>query len=115
MQDWLLSTYDTFAPEPARKLSIDDPGPERLFDGAVYRGDHGRAGARHRVGDVAFWTLLRTWVSQRAYGNGSVADFEALATSISGQDLTAFFDAWLARGWSRRRRPPTAWSGPVWA
>ena len=51
---------------------------------------------RHRIGDPAFWTLLRTWVSQRAYGNGSVADFEALAASISGQDLTAFFDAWLS-------------------
>ena len=50
---------------------------------------------RHRIGDVAFWTLLRTWVSQRAYGNGSVADFEALAAAVSGQDLTAFFDAWL--------------------
>ena len=51
---------------------------------------------RHRIGDPAFWTLLRTWVSQRAYGNGSVADLEALAASISGQDLTAFFDAWLS-------------------
>jgi aminopeptidase N len=51
---------------------------------------------RHRIGDVAFWTLLRTWVAQRAHGNGSVADFEALAASISGQDLTTFFDAWLS-------------------
>ena len=41
------------------------------------------------------WTLLRTWVAQRRHGNGSVADFEALATSVSGQDLTSFFDAWL--------------------
>ena len=98
MQDWLVSTYDTFAPEAGFwKLSIDDPGPERLFDGAVYaRGSMAVQALRHRIGDVAFWTLLRTWVSQRAYGNGSVADFEALAASISGQDLTAFFDAWLS-------------------
>ena len=50
---------------------------------------------RHRIGDPAFWTLLRTWVSERRYGNGSVADFEALAGSVSGQDLTSFFAAWL--------------------
>ena len=91
------TTTTTFASEAGFwKLSIDDPGPARLFDGAVYlRGSMAVQALRHRIGDVAFWTLLRTWVSQRAYGNGSVADFEALAASISGQDLTAFFDAWL--------------------
>ncbi len=112
MQDWLVDNYDTFSSEAGLwKLSIDDPGPTRLFDGAVYlRGSMAVQALRHRIGDVAFWTLLRTWVSQRAYGNGSVADFEALAASISGQDLTAFFDAWLTRGWCRPRRPTTGWS-----
>jgi aminopeptidase N len=97
MQDWLLDNYDSFAGQAGFwKLSIDDPGVPRLFDGAVYtRGSMAVQALRHRIGDPAFWTLLRTWVAQHAYGNGSVADFEALATSISGQDLTAFFDAWL--------------------
>jgi aminopeptidase N len=98
MQTWLVDTYDTLADEAGFwQLSIDDPGPERLFDGAVYaRGAMTVQALRHRIGDPAFWTLLRTWVAQRAYANGSVADFEALANSISGQDLTAFFDAWLS-------------------
>ncbi len=97
-QAWLVDSYDSFSSEAGFwKLSIDDPGPKRLFDGAVYtRGSMAVQALRHRIGDAAFWTLLRTWVSQRAYGNGSVADFEALAASISGQDLTAFFDAWLS-------------------
>jgi aminopeptidase N len=97
MQDWLAETYGTYVPESAFwKLSVDDPGPTRLFDAAVYdRGAMALQALRHRIGDAAFWTLLRTWVSQRAYGNGSVADFEALATVVSGQDLAAFFDAWL--------------------
>ena len=97
MQDWLTDTYDTFAAEAGFwKLAIDDPGPGRLFDGAVYsRGAMAVQALRHRIGDPAFWTLLRSWLTQRAYGNGSVADFEALAAAISGQDLTAFFDAWL--------------------
>jgi aminopeptidase N len=97
MQQWLLSTYDTFAGEGGFwKLSIDDPGPHRIFDGAVYsRGAMAIQALRHRIGDPAFWSLLRTWLAQHAYANGSVVEFEALATSISGQDLTAFFDAWL--------------------
>ncbi len=98
MQDWLVSNYELYDSEAGLwKLSIDDPGPARLFDGAVYlRGSMAVQALRHRIGDTAFWTLLRTWVSHRAYGNGSVADFEALASAVSGQDLTAFFDAWLS-------------------
>jgi aminopeptidase N len=98
MQDWLVDTYQAFSSEKGPwMLSIDDPGPTRLFDGAVYlRGSMAVQALRHRIGDVAFWTLLRTWLSQRGHGNGSVADFEALATSVSGQVLTAFFDAWLS-------------------
>ncbi len=98
MQEWLVHNYDTFSPESGYwRLSIDDPGVPRLFDGAVYfRGSMALQALRHRIGDPAFWTLLQTWVSQRAYGNGSVADFRALAAAISGQDLTAFFDAWLS-------------------
>jgi aminopeptidase N len=98
MQEWLVDNYDSFAAESGFwKLSIDDPGVARLFDGAIYfRGSLALQALRHRIGDPAFWTLLRTWVSQRAYGNGSVADFKALAGSVSGQDLTAFFTAWLS-------------------
>jgi aminopeptidase N len=96
-QEWLTSSYDSFEAEAGFwRLPIDDPGPNRLFDGAVYqRGAMAVQALRHRIGDPAFWTLLRTWVSQRRYGNGSVADFEALAASVSGQDLAAFFTAWL--------------------
>jgi aminopeptidase N len=93
----LDQTYDALKDESAFwALSIDDPGPVRLFDGVVYsRGDLALQALRQRIGDTAFWTLLRTWLSQHAYGNGSVPEFEALAASVSGQDLTGFFDAWL--------------------
>jgi aminopeptidase N len=97
MQDWLADTYDSYPSSSVLwSLPIDDPGPARLFDAAVYvRGAMAVQALRHRIGDGAFWALLRTWVAQRQYGNGSVADFEALAASVSGQDLTSFFDAWL--------------------
>jgi aminopeptidase N len=97
MQTWLADTYDSYPPgSTVWDLPIDDPGPNRLFDGAVYvRGAMAVQALRHRIGDAAFWTLLRTWVAERTYGNGSVADFESLAASVSGQDLTSFFDTWL--------------------
>ena len=50
---------------------------------------------RTRIGDERFVTLLRTWLASRAGGNGSTADFEALASQVAGTDLTAFFDTWL--------------------
>ena len=64
MQTWLSETYDSFASDAEFwKLSIDDPGPEHLFDGPVYaRGAMAVQALRHRIGDTAFWTLLRTWV-----------------------------------------------------
>ena len=100
VQEWLETTYADLADEAEFwRLPIDDPGPARLFDGAVYvRGAMAVQALRHRLGDPVFWGLLRTWLAQRAGGHGSVADFRALAASVSGQDLAAFFDAWLHQG-----------------
>jgi aminopeptidase N len=97
MHDRLVKSYDALAGDAAFwNLSIDDPGPVRLFDGAVYsRGELALQALRQRIGDSAFWTLLRGWLAERRYGNGTVPEFEALAASVSGQDLTSFFDAWL--------------------
>jgi aminopeptidase N len=100
MPQWLDQTYESLVDDKDFwELAIDDPGPQRLFDGAVYtRGEMAVQALRQRIGDAAFFGLLRAWLAQHAYGNGSVADFEALATTLSGQDLTAFFDAWLHAG-----------------
>ena len=40
-------------------------------------------------------TLVQTWFSTYSGRAASTADFEALAEEVSGQDLTALFDAWL--------------------
>lgn len=96
-QTWLSNTYAELKGEPDFWLvPVDDPGREFIFGPAVYtRGAMAVAALRHRLGDPAFWGLLRTWLSSREGGNGTVADFEALAASVSGQDLSGFFDAWL--------------------
>ena len=105
-------TYDRYLPFPEFwRLRIDDPGHRHLFDTPIYdRGAMTVQALRHRIGDAAFWQVLRTWVDQRRYGHGSIPEFEALATSVSGQDLTSFFDAWL-----HQRTPPakTAANGLV--
>lgn len=96
-QSWLEHSYDRLADNAGFwQLQVDDPGPGHLFDAPVYlRGAMATQALRHRIGETAFSTLLRTWVGSRRGANGSSADFEALAAGVSGIDLTSFFDAWL--------------------
>jgi aminopeptidase N len=106
-EQWLEAAYTTLAPDAAYwRQRIDDPGPRRLFADQVYtRGAMALQALRNRIGETDFWTLLRTWVADRADGNGSVADFEALAETVSGEDLESFFEAWL-RARERPARTP---------
>ncbi|TSB18034.1 M1 family metallopeptidase [Streptomyces benahoarensis] len=50
---------------------------------------------RQKIGPAAFDRLERTWVARYRDGNASTADFSALASEISGHDLSAFLHAWL--------------------
>jgi Peptidase family M1 domain/Peptidase M1 N-terminal domain/Immune inhibitor A-like, MAM domain len=96
------------------KLAIGDPGPDHLFDGPVY--DRGAAtlhALRLKIGDDAFFQLLRRWVRQNAGGNVTTPQFIALAERISGQDLGAFFDEWLFTGERPASLPPVATAARV--
>jgi aminopeptidase N len=94
---WLRNRYDALGGGSSFwSLPVADPGPGHLFDAAVYlRGAMTLQALRHRIGGAEFRTLLRTWVRVHARGNGSTAQFRALAEQVSGEDLTGFFDAWL--------------------
>jgi len=73
-----------------------DPGVPELFGDAVYdRGAMTLHQLRRAVGDDTFFTILRTWTADHRYGNGTTEEFTALAEKISGQDLSALFQAWL--------------------
>ena len=77
-------------------VTIGDPGADRIFDGAVYdRGAMTLQALRQRVGEAVFWRIIRSWIREQGGGNAGSADFEALATRLSGQDLSGFFTAWL--------------------
>jgi aminopeptidase N len=87
------SNADVWLPPPGR------PGkPANLFAGSVYdRGAMTLQALRVKIGDGAFFVLLRSWVAQHRHGNASIAQFRALAERISGRDLGDFFRVWLYR------------------
>jgi aminopeptidase N len=91
---------DLWAPPTA------DPGDAaNLFGTPVYdRGAMTLQALREKVGDAAFFRILRDWVVQHRYGNATTRDFIRLAEHDSGRDLGHFFDVWLYRP-----TRPTSW------
>ncbi len=98
-QKHLESSYDTYpASSEFWKRGVLDPGPDLvdLFGGSVYeRGAMTLQALRNRIGDEAFWAVLRTWVADHRHGNATTAELVALAEQVSGQDLGEFFEVWL--------------------
>jgi aminopeptidase N len=50
---------------------------------------------REKIGDAAFFMILRTWYAEHRNGSVTTAGFIALAERITGQQLDRFFDVWL--------------------
>lgn len=102
----LRSAYDRIAVgDPFWAGLVADPCAtgqgcvNRIFATFVYeRGAMTFQALRNRIGEDAFWTLLRRWVTERRGGHGTTAEFEALAEEVSNLDLDGFFDAWLRSG-----------------
>jgi aminopeptidase N len=87
------------ATDPFWSVVIGDPGPELLFDNAVYiRGAMAVHALRQEVGDRDFFRILHAWTTRRAGGNGTIPQFIRLAERISGQQLDDLFDVWLFTG-----------------
>jgi len=97
LNDIFAETYDTMTDwDEFWEVPISDPGASRLFDFAVYyRGAMAVQALRNRIGASTHTELLRQWAAAHRDGNGSLADFEALAETVSGQDLDTFFAEWL--------------------
>jgi aminopeptidase N len=94
--------FDDLRRRPAGDDKIWDPppgavpGPERLFAESVYvRGAMALEALRQEVGEPAFLAILRAWVSERAYANGTNDQFIALAEAHAGRQLDALFERWL--------------------
>lgn len=50
---------------------------------------------RQRIGDPAFYQVLKNYYQRYQYSNALTADFRAVAEAVSGQDLRSFFQQWL--------------------
>ncbi|MET8029303.1 M1 family metallopeptidase [Streptomyces avermitilis] len=75
-------------PEPGQKISIFRPN---VYDGAALV----LYALRQEIGRPVFERLERAWVALHQDGTASTADFEQLASALSGRDLSRFFKAWL--------------------
>ncbi|MFC6878252.1 MULTISPECIES: M1 family metallopeptidase [Actinomadura] len=79
-----------FTPPPGR------PERDSLFGLSVYvRGAMCLQALRERVGDEAFFTILRTWAAERRGSNATTPQFTALAERVAGRDLGPLFNVWL--------------------
>lgn len=80
----------------ASRPIIGDPSPSEMFSYLVYyRGAWALHDLRETVGDDVFVQILRTYYARYQYSHATIADFIAVAESVSGRDLKAFFQAWL--------------------
>jgi aminopeptidase N len=50
---------------------------------------------RYVVGDSVFFAILHAYREAYAYGTATTEDFQSICESVSGQDLTAFFQQWI--------------------
>ena len=74
----------------------DVGGPAFLFEWSVYvRGAMTLQALREKIGDGAFFGIMRDWAQDNRYGTVTTAQFVALAEQESGVDLDAFFQVWL--------------------
>ncbi len=97
LKEDLASRYEYISGiSSARVDPIGDPGPDHLFDPEVYdRGALTLHALRLKVGDAAFFQILREWFLRYRDGNASTQDFIGLSEEISAQDLSEFFQSWL--------------------
>jgi aminopeptidase N len=82
--------------EMARSSAPALPPRDDLFPTSVYnRGAMTLQALRLRMGDPTFFRILRTYATRYRHANADTAAFIAVATAVSGQNLSAFFHTWL--------------------
>jgi aminopeptidase N len=73
------------------------PGQAKnLFVVSTYvRGAMTLQALRDKIGTRDLLRIMRTWVTERRYGNGDIEEFIALANRVSGEHLRGFLHRWL--------------------
>lgn len=73
--------------------ALSDLGVDHLFERVYDRGPMAVHALRNRMGDQAFFALLKNWAQQQ--GPRSLEDFRRTADEATPEDLTGFFAEWL--------------------
>jgi aminopeptidase N len=77
-------------------LILADPGADVMFDDRVYkRGALTLHALRRELGEERFFSVLRSWVTEKRHATGITEEFIALAEGVAGRDLSGLFDQWL--------------------
>lgn len=80
----------------SNRTIVGDPGAQNLFSISVYfRGAWTLHALRGRVGDEVFFNIIQTFQTEFAHDSAEIADFIEIAEEVSGENLDAFFEAWL--------------------
>ncbi len=53
---------------------------------------------RKEVGDKTFFNILREYFKRFKYSNASTNDFKNVCESLSGKNLSVFFNQWIYKG-----------------
>jgi len=90
------------AAQPATVI-VANPGVGRMFDPAVYkRGALTLHALRTKIGDPAFFALLRSWVAEHQHGTVSTDEFREHARRFAPGPVDELLTEWL----DRRPLPP---------
>ncbi|MDQ1131059.1 M1 family metallopeptidase [Microbacterium sp. SORGH_AS_0888] len=82
--------------EEAQDLLLADPGPDLMFDDRVYkRGALTLHALRRRLGDAAFFALLREWCAEHRHGLVTTEDFRALLALRAPDEAVETLHVWL--------------------
>ena len=93
--DWARHYHQRLVDSP-QDLVLADPGPQDMFDDRVYkRGALALHALRRRIGDDAFFALLREWTSRYRHASVVTDDFIALAAQYTEDSLRPLWAAWL--------------------
>nr|WP_296065404.1 M1 family metallopeptidase [uncultured Actinoplanes sp.] len=85
------------AKHPA-SVTVANPGVDRMFDPLVYkRGALTLHALRAKIGDQAFFALLRLWVADHRHGTVTTEEFRSYARRLTIEPLHDLFTAWLDR------------------
>ncbi|MBC9956637.1 M1 family metallopeptidase [Yimella sp. cx-51] len=81
-----------------QNLVLGSPGIAEVFDDRVYkRGALTVHAVRCRLGDEAFFDLLRAWIAEHNGENVTTADFVAFTQAHTGVAIDDLIDAWVYR------------------